>query len=193
VNPRATVALLAVLVVLGAVAIVVQGPCSADRQREHAALLPGFAAADVTLIRANRAGSELLLARDGGAWKLGASKEPADGAAVEALLAGLAATRVGAVVSTNVAKQTPYETDAGQGVAVRLEGAGGKLLAAFVVGKRGPDFASCYLRREGSAEVLLVSRDLRADFARPAESWREPPKKSAEPSASGPPAGHQGK
>ena len=121
----------------------------------------GCKAGDVALIRATRAGAEVVLTREGGAWKLGAAKEPADGAAVEALLAKLVDAREGAVVSTNPAKQSVYETDAEKGIAVRLEGAGGKVVAAFVIGKRGPDFASCYLRRDGASEVLLVSPDLR--------------------------------
>jgi hypothetical protein len=172
--------LLALLVVLGAAAFFVQGPGSPDRDREHAAVFPGLKAGDVSLIRVTRAGDAVLLTREGGAWKLGSTKEPADAAAVDALLASLVEARVGSTVSTNAAKQSAYETDAEKGIAVRLEGAGGKTLAAFFVGKRGPDFASCYLRREGASEVLLVSRDLRLDFSRPPESWREPPKK-AEP------------
>jgi hypothetical protein len=172
--------LLALLVALGAAAFFVQGPGSPDRPREHAAVFPGLQAGDVSLIRATRGGTEVLLTRESGAWKLGPAKEAADAAAVESLLTSLVEARVGSVVSTNVAKQSAYETDAEKGIAVRLEGAGGKALAAFVIGKRGPDFASCYLRLEGKSEVLLVSRDLRIDFSRPAESWREPPKK-AEP------------
>jgi hypothetical protein len=176
--------LLAVLVVLGAVAFYVQGPGSSDRAREHAAVFPGLKAGDVTLIRATRSGAEVLLTRDGGAWKLGPAKEPADDAAVEALLANLVEARVSSVVSTNAGKQSAYETDAEKGIAVRLEGPGGKGLAAFIVGKRGPDFASCYLRREGTPEVLLISRDLRLDLSRPAESWRKPAEK-VEPSGLG--------
>ena len=176
-STRTTLVLLALLVGLGAVAFFVMGPGSPDRAREHAAVFPGLKAGDVTQLRATTTAGEVLLTREGGGWKLGAAKEPADATAVDALLAGIVDARASAVVSANVAKQSAYETDAGQGVAVRLEGAGGKVLAGFVVGKRGPDFASCYLRRDGSSEVLLVSRDLRSDFARPADSWREPPKK----------------
>lgn len=175
-STRTTLALLAALVVLGAVAFVVQGPCSADRPREQEALLARFVPADVAVIRATRPGAAVLLARDGASWRLGAAREPADGAAVEALLKGLAEARVAAVASTNVAKQAAYETDGAKGVVVRLEGAGGKLLAAFVVGKSGPDFASCYLRREGKSEVLLVTRDLRLEFSRPADAWKMPAK-----------------
>ena len=167
-STRATLALLAVLVGCAAVAFFVQGPGSADRARERGRAVPGPQG------RGRRAdprragpGAEVVLTREGGAWKLGAAKEPADGAAVEALLAKLAGVREGAVVSTNPAKQSVYEADAGQGIAVRLEGAGGKALAAFVVGKRGPDFASCYLRRDGASEVLLVSPDLRAGLLAP--------------------------
>jgi hypothetical protein len=188
VSARTTLVLLALLVVLGAAAFYVQGPGSPDRAREHGTVFPGLKAGDVTLIRATRSGAEVLLTREGGSWKLGPTKEPADAAAVEALLASLVEARVGSVVSTNAGKQSAaYETDAEKGIAVRLEGAGGKVLAAFTVGKRGPDFSSCYLHREGTSEVLLVSRDLRLDFSRPAESWREPPKK-AESSGSGSPA-----
>jgi hypothetical protein len=176
-STRTTLVLLAVLVGCAGVAFFVQGPGSADRPRERAALIPGLKAGDVTLVRATRAGAEVTLTRAGGAWKLGAAKEQADSAAVEALLAKLVDARAGAVVSANPAKQAVYETDAEKGIAVRLEGAGGTTLAAFVIGKRGPDFASSYLRREGASEVLLVSPDVRTEFARPAESWREPLKK----------------
>jgi hypothetical protein len=176
VSARTTLVLLALLVVLGATALYVQGPGSPDRAREHGTVFPGLKAGDVSLVRATRGGTEVLLTREGGSWKLGPTKEPADAAAVEALLASLVEARVGSVVSTNAGKRSAYETDAEKGIAVRLEGAGGKVLAAFTVGKRGPDFASCYLHREGTSEVLLVSRDLRLDLSRSIESWREPAK-----------------
>lgn len=175
-SARTTLVLFAALLACAAVAFFVLGPGSADRPQDRAALIPGLTADEVVLIRVVRTAAEVLLTREGGAWKLGAAKEPADAAAVAALLARLADAREGPVVSTNPAKQAVYEADAEKGIAVRLEGAGGKVVAAFVIGKRGPDFASCYLRRDGAAEVLLVSPDLRTDFARPAESWREPKK-----------------
>lgn len=180
-STRTTLVLLAVLLTCGAAAFFVQGPGSGDRPRERAALIPGLKTADVALVRATRAKAAVVLTRAAGVWKLGAAKDPADAAAVEALLAKLVDARAGAVVSTNPAKQSAYETDVEQGIAVRLEGATGNVIAAFVVGRRGPDFASCYLRRDGAKEVLLVSPDLRTDFARPAESWREPPKQSEAP------------
>ena len=174
---RTTLVLLAVLLGCAAVAFFVQGPGSADRPNARGALIQGLKAGDVAVVRTTKAGTEIVLTRVGGAWKLGAAMSPADSAAVDALLAKLVDVREGAVVSTNPAKQAAYETDAEKGISVRLENAGGKSIAAFVIGKRGPDFASCYLRREGKSEVLLVSPDLRTDFSRPAESWREPPKK----------------
>jgi hypothetical protein len=182
VNARATYLLLAVLLVLAAVAFFVLGPGSTDRPHVNAPLIPGLKTADVGAVRMTTGGVEVLLTRAGGAWKLGAAKVPADGAAVETLLAKVAGAREEAVVSVNRAKQGVYEADAGKGIAVQLEGSHGNVLAAFVLGKGGPDFATCYLRREGSGQVLLVSPDLRADFARPAESWREP-QKSPEPAA----------
>jgi hypothetical protein len=170
-----------VLLVLGAVAIVAQGPCGAYRSREQAALLPGFVPADVAAVRIARPGAEVTLRREGGAWLLGAGKEAADAGAVEALLKSLADARVAAVVSTNVAKQEAYETDGRRGVALRVDGPGGASIAAFVIGKRGPDFASCYLRREGKSDVLLVTPDLRLEVSRPAEAWRAPVEKPASP------------
>ena len=183
---RTTLALLALLAVLGAAAALVVGPWRSDRPREHGAALPGLVPAEVQAVRITRSGADVLLAREGGGWKLGEAKEAADAAAVEALLADLAAVEVGAVVSKNAAKQEAYETDAEKGIAVRLEGSGGKLIAAFVVGKRGPDFASAYLKRDGAREVLLVSRDVRTPLARPAESWKEPPKPAESPAAAKP-------
>lgn len=176
-STRTTLMLLAVLLGCAAVAFFVQGPGSADRPRERAALIPGLKAGDVVLIRVAKTAAAVVLTREGGAWKLGAAQEPADTVAVEALLTRLVDAREGAVVSNNPAKQSVYETDASMGIAVRLEGAGGKVVAAFVIGKRGADFASCYLRRDGAKEVLLVTPDLRTDFSRSADSWREPPKK----------------
>jgi hypothetical protein len=181
VSNRTTLVLLGILVALGVVAFVVQGPCSSDRAREHAAVFPKLDPAEVRTLRAKLpGGGELLLAREGAGWVLGAGKEPADMVAVNRLLTDLAALQASAVVSKNAAKQSVYETDPAKGIAVRLEGAGAKLIAAFVVGKRGPDYASSYLRREDAKEVLLVSRDVRADLSRPAESWRAPPDKPAE-------------
>jgi hypothetical protein len=186
VKSRATLVLAGLLAVLGVAAALVSGPCSADRPREHGPALPGLAPADVQTIRIARSGSEVLLAREGSGWKLGAAKDPADVAAVDALLADLAALEVSAVVSKNAAKQEAYETDAARGIAVRLEGAGGTLVAAFTVGKRGPDFASAYLKRDGAKEVLLVSRDVRTPLARPEQNWKQPPKPPPAPVA--PPA-----
>ena len=178
---RATLVLLALLVVLGAAAALVMGPWRADLPREHGPALPGLVPAEVSAVRIARAGGEVALAREGSGWKLGTAREAADAAAVDALLADLAALEVGAVVSKNAAKQAAYETDAEKGIAVRLEGAGGKLIAAFTVGKRGPDFASAYLKRDGAAEVLLVSRDVRTPLTKPAENWKEPRKAPALP------------
>jgi hypothetical protein len=180
-STRTTLILLGVLLALGAVAVITRGPGGGDRSREHALVFPGLVAGDVQVIKAARAGGELLLARDGAAWKLGASREPADGAAAERFLADVAGLRVSAVVSKNAAKQAGYETTAELGAAVRLEGAGGKTLAAFLVGKRGPDGVSCYLRREGASEVLLVASDLRSALYRPDESWRAPPQAAVNP------------
>jgi hypothetical protein len=183
---RATLALLALLVVLGAAAALVVGPWRVDRPREHGPALPGLVPGEVQAIRITRAGAEVLLAREGSGWKLGGAKEAADGAAVDALLADLAALEVSAVVSKNAAKQEAYETDAAKGIVVRLEGAGGKLIVAFTVGKRGPDFASAYLKRDGGKEVLLVSRDVRTPLAKSAESWKQPPKPAERTTAAKP-------
>ncbi len=172
---RKTRVLLGVLLGCAAGAWYFQGPGSVERPRDRVALFPGLKAGDVAGVRATRAGAEVVLTRAGGAWKLGAAKAPADAAAVEALLAKLVDAREGTVVSTNPAKQAAYETDAGQGIAVQLEGSTGNVIAGFIVGGRGPDFASSYLRREGASEVLLVPADLRTDLARPAAAWREPP------------------
>lgn len=183
-KPRATLVLLALLLALGGAALLLQGPCGTDRVREHAKVFPALVAADVRAVRIARAGAEVVLAREGGAWRVGAAKEPADAAAVDALLADLVALEVGAVVSKNAAKQAGYETDAGKGVVVRLEGEGGKPLAAFTVGRRGPDFASAYLKRDGGQEVLLVSKDVRTPLSRP--EWQESPAPAAPAAGAGP-------
>lgn len=180
-SARTTLMLLGLLLALGLTAVVVEGPWSPDRARQHAAVFPGLVAGEVSAIRVERSGQELLLSREGTGWVLGASREPANSAAVEQLLADLVAVQVSAVVSKNAQKQSAYESDAEHGSSVRLEGPAGKTLHSFIVGKRGPDFESSYLRREGATEVLLVSRNLHDGFARPTASWREPPQKDQQP------------
>lgn len=187
-NARPTLALLAVLAAVGGAAVLVQVRGAGDGPREHARVFPGLVAADVRAIRASGAGADLLLERGGAGWTLGAAKEAADGPSVERLLADLAELEVGAVVSRNAAKQSGYGADAATGVTVRLEGSGSRPLAAFTVGRSGPDMSSSYLRREGASEVLLVSRNLREEFTRPAAGWREPPKPAGSPAPADLPA-----
>ncbi len=173
-SSRATLVLLALLAALGAAALLLEGPWGADRVRDHARVFPGLTAERVRALTIARAGAQLLLSREGEAWMLGEERQAADGAAVEALLAELATLEVSAVVSKNAAKQAVYETDAEKGIAVRLLGDGGAVLAAFTVGKRGPDFQSAFLKRDGEKEVVLVSRDVRTPLARP--DWKQPAK-----------------
>jgi hypothetical protein len=173
VRARTTWLLLAALAALAVAAYVAQGPARVDRPRERAPVFPGLRAADVQAVRIAKGATTVGLARAGAGWTVGAEKRAADAAAVERLLGDLAGLVSVAVASTNPAKRALFEVDDAAGASVRLEGAGGKLLAAFTVGKAGPDFASSYLRREGEERVLLVAAELHNALARREEGWRD--------------------
>lgn len=170
---RTTLLLLAVLLVLGAVAVFVQGPARRDRPPDKAALLPGLQAKEVQIVRLGKDAGAVVLTRDGARWVVGAERFPADAAAVEKLLAGLAEIKGASAVSTNPAKQAGYEVDEEKGLPLRLEAAGGKPVAELIIGKGGPDFTSCYLRRRGEDKVFLAAMDLRGVVSRPVSGWRD--------------------
>lgn len=173
---RSTLLLLALLAALAAVAFVAQGPARRDRPREREPVFPALDPEAVQAIRAlPPAGGDpvLLLARSGQWWTVGAGRHTADRAAVEDLLEDLAALEILSVASTNPDRRSLYEVGEGQGLTVRLDDGGGAAIAAFVLGKPGPDLESGHLRIEDRDEVLLVSRDLRGRLELPADSWRE--------------------
>lgn len=179
---RTTLLLLGVLLVLGTIAALLEGPARRDRPRERGPLLPGLRPQDVQAVRiATAGGAAVRLERAGAAWAVGETRRAADGPGILRLLETLTALEEGALASDNPAKRGLYEVDAGKGIAVRLEGEGGKVLAEFTVGKTGPDFASSYLRREGEDRVWLVSRDLRLEFSRPESAWEAPEPPPAAP------------
>ena len=73
------------------------------------------------------------------------------------------------LVSQNKAKQSEFQTD-GSGRVIKLI-ADGKDLAAFAIGKMGPDYKSTYLSMNGSEKTFLVKASLVQAFGE--EDWRD--------------------
>ncbi len=169
-----TLLLFVVLLILGAVAIVLQGPARRDRVREKALVFPDLDTKEVWSIRIRRPEGELLLSRrEASGWVVGEAQHPADSEAVGNLLQGLVDLRETAVASTNPERQSLFKVDDEQGLTVRLASDEDRALAEFVVGSQGQDFFSGYLRLPGEDRVLLVSSNLKGVFGRSLEGWRD--------------------
>ncbi len=172
-HARKIAVLTAVFLVLGGLAVWLQGPGRRHKPGEAVTVFPSFDAAGAQGITVEGPGGSYALAREGEGWVVGEERNPADGDAVERFLEDLAVLEREAVASTSAEKHPLYGVDGERGTAVRVEGQGGDLLAAFTVGGQGPDPFSGYLVKEGDAQVLLVSSNLDALLGRGAEGWRE--------------------
>jgi hypothetical protein len=126
------------------------------------------AAARIELTKPDR---QVILTRRDGMWLVSAgTAAPAEAGLVAQLL-----DRIGQITKGDITSQQPekfglFQVDA-SGLEVKVTDEGGKTLAHFYLGKLGPDFASLYLRKEGSNDTLLINQNLRPIFDRP--DWRK--------------------
>ncbi len=113
----------------------------------------------------------LLLARTAGGWTVNGFAA-APGAAAD-LLAALGDTAARSeLVAESETSHARLAVDFASGKRLAVRG-GGALLAALVVGKRGPEYRSAYVRQpDGSAVYLLRSR-LPELLDRPRDDWRD--------------------
>jgi hypothetical protein len=144
-------------------------------------LFPAFTPEAARTLRFEAAGNRAELSLQDGTWLVTSEDSlPAERQAVEDVLKATAAFSRKDRISSNPEKRSRYQVDS-SGVAVTVEGEAGKLLAAFVVGKMGPDFQSTYIRDAGSGDVVLAQGYLAPVFNRGSRSWQDKRVFRAEP------------
>ena len=69
-------------------------------------------------------------------------------------------------------KHVVFEVDANRGTRLTARG-GGRVHADLVVGKRGPDFLSAYVRAADGDDVYLSQRGFPSNVVREVDHWRD--------------------
>jgi hypothetical protein len=168
--------LLAVLVVLLAAVIIIEGPLSKRgkvKAAKESILFPGFGMDQVSSVDIKTVDKEVKLKKEDNAWVVAtAGNYPADPRSIEDMLGKVRDLKSTLTASKSADKHSQFEVDE-SGVEVTMLGTGEKALAHFFVGKMGPDYISTYVRKADQNEVLLVGEYLRGIFDKGARGWRD--------------------
>jgi hypothetical protein len=168
--------LLAILVVLVAAVIIIEGPLSKRGKKEAAKesiLFPGFETDQVSSVDIKTKDKEVKLKKEDNVWVVAtAGNYPADPKSIEDMLGKVRDLKSTLTASKSADKHSQFEVDE-SGVEVTMLGTGGKALAHLFVGKMGPDYISTYVRKADQDEVLLVGEYLRGVFDKGARGWRD--------------------
>jgi len=171
---RTTIALAVIAAILVVMTFVLRDCERKGESIRSGAIFPGLKRDLVARIELASAADTVRLHREAGRWRVATEGDaPADTAAVRGLLEKLAGFDRRYRVSANPEMQQTFEVDEASGTGVRLLDAGGGELAAFRLGKNGPDFRSQYLRPAASSEVFLIPDYLRGSFDAQRATWRE--------------------
>lgn len=173
---KKTLVMLIVLVLLGGLLMITEGPWQPGREEDDKApvLFDTGGGEDVTRIEINRGPETIYLNRSGGGWLVGEGDggHPADPALIDRVLDQLDGLNEGTVVSRNPDAHSSFMV--GDQDALRIVVFTGDNKAAdFVVGGQGPDFFSNYVRKTGSDEVILVKGYVKPLLDKPAKKWRD--------------------
>lgn len=169
---RTILVLLIVLVVLVLVAIFFEARRNRATETSDAPLFEGLNTELVDRIRIIAEGNETILVKRDDQWTVATEDGgKAEQRFVTDILDRLPKFYSDNVVSTNPDKQSIFAVDS-TGVEVWVDQEGEEI-GHFVVGKRGPDFMSSYVRAAGSNRVILVAEELPSVFNKKGQSWRE--------------------
>ncbi|MBI3091193.1 MAG: DUF4340 domain-containing protein [Candidatus Tectomicrobia bacterium] len=173
---RTTLILLALVVLVGLALFLLSGSEEPPRPGSvglNAPLFPSFTSAGAAKIALQRGAEETVLEKRAGGWWIAKPLEfQADAEAVQKLLEKVAQLKPVEVISTNPEKHALFQVDDG-GLRVTIRDAAGAVLAGFILGKRGSDFAGTYVRRDQGREVLLAPEVLIYSFDKKPTSWRD--------------------
>jgi hypothetical protein len=170
-KPRTTLILAAVLVVLVAIATVL----NLSRQRQESSLgkplFPSFSAAKADGIEVRGGGKTVVLRRQGDTWLIATEgNQPVDPKITTQLMEAMDKLSSKTLISLSRETHAGFEVDS-TGFTVRFT-QGTKPVAEFIVGKPGPDYMSTYIRPVNGDKVYLVPTYLRTVVDRGPETWR---------------------
>jgi hypothetical protein len=133
--------------------------------------LPALSQTDVDTVSIVKGTDSIVLARQSPAtWSVNGYRAAPD--AVSALFQALADTTRPELVAQEAASYARLGVDSAAGRWLRLS-RGGKPLLELVIGMRGTDFQSAYLRRPGDTHVYLWPGRLASAVDRPVDAWRD--------------------
>ena len=133
--------------------------------------LPALSQTDVDTISVVKGTDSIVLAKQSPtAWSV--SGHRAAFAAVGEVFQALADTARPELVAQAPSSFARLGVDSAAGRWLRLRG-GGKPLLELIIGARGTDFQSVYLRRPGDTQVYLWRSGLAAVVDRPLDGWRD--------------------
>jgi len=163
--------LIPVLIVLAALYFIVS--LSERRGGGPDPLFPEFSGDAAAGIYMYVDGRTVVLEKRDGLWIVpGEDSLPADPAGVGAILNKVASFSRSDKVSSNPGRRSVYQVDS-TGILVSTVDSKGDTIAAFVVGKVGPDYQSSYVRAADSDDVILASGYLRSMFDRGKRTWQD--------------------
>lgn len=170
---RRLVALVALILALGGVYAfaMIRG---AGKGGASTALLPGLDPQRVSAVALSAPDrSPVKLEKTGTAWlvEVGARSFPANGIRVAALLEGLVALRAGKTMSRDPGLRARFGLDPPVAGRVKVEAAGGSLLADILVGKREPGGSEDFLALGASVEVHLTRSALSFYLSQEGAYW----------------------
>lgn len=170
---RATILLLALLIVLGAIVLLVL-PSDEERMTSETKTPVTFTVDSASVIRVSveRPSKKLVIENVGGRWTITSDGNlPADPARVTELIGGLSRFKTGSLVSTNPAKQGLFQVDSAGSLVTLTERSGAA--RSILIGKMGPSFSEVYFRLPGSSDVYLGSGVTTWSLDRDVKEWRD--------------------
>ena len=145
--------------------------------------LPHFNRAEVDTILVTRGDTTVRLVRKGAGWMV--NQYTAVTASVKEFLDALADTAATSeLVARSASSHERLGVDSVKGKRVAAK-AGAKALVTYVVGNRGPNWESAYVRRPGANDVYLLKGRLAELAERKVDDWRDKHLASVEPDSVG--------
>ena len=170
-KPKTTLILALVLIVLVGVASLFETNRRKQLSSAGKPIFSAFTIAKADGIEIRGPGVETSLRKEGDRWLVATEgNQPADPKPIKQILEAMDKFTSSTLISTSAAKQTEFEVDS-TGFSVRITG-GGRALAAYQVGRPGPDYMSTYVRPSDRNEIYLVPAYLRTVVDRGEDSWR---------------------
>jgi len=171
-KPKTTLLLAGVLVVLGAIAVLVQTNRNRTFSAEGKPIFREFNAGKVDGIDITSPEESVQLRKQGDTWRVASEGgHEAELRYPKEIVEAMDLFSTSTLISSSREKHASFEVDS---TAIRVKLLqGGRDVADFLVGKPGPDFMSTYVRPTGGDNVYLIPVYLRTSVDRGGESWRK--------------------